>query len=103
MSFDFSQTYVIPQSHESTVLKTTPATDPYLVGDRIDILIRNNKKFEPLLLDAVVTQNGKGLFGMLVPKGGKDLLEDALKWRLALVYRRSIAVGGPLPVKLDDG
>src|SRR3990167_3393163 len=72
VGFDFTQRYVIPTGHESIGLRPTAETAPFLVGDRIDILVLVDGIAEPLILDAIVTNKTTQNFGLLLPQGGRD-------------------------------
>ena len=99
IQFDFSQPYVVPTGHEPISTAQNPETASFLVGDRIDILVQIDDSFEPLILDAVVTDQTKTRFGMLLPHGGRELLGFARVNKLSLKFRISSAPIAPITIK----
>ena len=69
------------------------------MGDRIDIFVQLDGSLEPLIIDAVVTDQRKPNFGMLLPNGGYTLFDYARDNGLRLIYRHSIATTDPITLK----
>ena len=99
ITFDFSQPFIIPRTHESVGLTPRQETTSFLVGDRIDIFVQDGESIEPLILDAVVTGQTKTNFGMLLPYGGRVLLKHAMDSDLRLLFRLSNAPTAPVTLE----
>ena len=99
IDFDFSKPYLIPRGHELIGMTPTPDTASFAVGDRIDIFVQLDDSLEPLIIDAVVTRQTKTSFGMLLPHGGRDVLDFARDNGLRLVYRLSNATSDPIALE----
>ncbi|GAA4462059.1 hypothetical protein GCM10023156_45480 [Novipirellula rosea] len=103
VAFDFTRPYFIPHSHEAIGRTPTADTSSFSAGDRIDIFVQIDGKYEPLILDAVVTSQTKTNFGMLVPYGGRDLLAYARESGWRPIFRLSIAPTDPIVLKSYGG
>lgn len=99
IAFDFSKPFFIPKTHEAIGRIPTPETAMFLPGDRIDIFVQDASVTEPLILDAIVTHQTKTNFGMLLPRGGRDLLAYARDNDLQLTFRQSIVSTPPVTLE----
>jgi len=99
VDFDFTKPYLVPRSREPISTTPTPDTASFAVGDRIDIFVQRDDAVEPLIVDAVVTHQTKANFGMLLPYGGRDLLDYARDNGIRLIYRHSIATTDPITLE----
>lgn len=99
MIFDFSKPFRVPPTHVPFSQRPTAKTDPFVVGDRIDIFARVENRLQPLVIDAIVMQQTKRDFGMLLPGDGIGLLSNAMNQDLQLVYRPTVAVSDPIALE----
>ena len=99
VDFDFRRPFRIPSGYESVGFKPIPETAHLRVGDRVDIFLQEGDEISPIIVDALVTDQSKRNFGLLVPLGGRTILSQAREYQLKLIYRPSIAPRGAIELE----
>lgn len=96
VNFNFAQPFTASTRYEPLFIQSASGTAGHVAGDRLDILVEVDGVNEPLILDAVLTRQTKANLFLVVPPGGRSLVEYAEESGMRLKFRPTVTTTEPI-------